>query len=169
MIIDEILKRRSIRAYKPDPVEPEKLSRIMEAGRAAPTSRNAQEWKILLVEDKDLRNRLVEAASPHQQFLKQAPFILAGCGLNTEYIMRCGHPGYIIDVSIVLDHISLQAAREGLGTCWIGSFYEDKAREVLQIPDHIRIVQLMSLGYPAASPRPTPRKPVEEFFKKNCW
>lgn len=169
MIIEEIVKRRSIRQYKPDPIEPDRLERVMEAGRLAPTARNAQQWKILIVEDGALRDRLVDEASPHQQWLKQAPVILVACGLDPGYIMRCDNPAYLIDVSIVLDHITLQAQREGLGTCWIGSFYQDKAKAVLGIPEDVGIVQLMSLGYPAQSPNPTPRKPLEEFYKKNYW
>jgi nitroreductase len=167
MIIEEIVERRSIRAYKPIPIEPEKLERVMQAGRLAPTAKNSQNWKIVLVEDEAVRSKLVDAASPHQQWLKQAAVILAACGLNPDHIMTCGQPSYIIDMSIVLDHISLQAVKEGLGTCWIGSYYEDKAKEVLNIPAHIRIVQLMSLGYPAKSPTPTYRKPIEEFYSKN--
>lgn len=169
MIIEEIVKRRSIRAYKPDPIEPEKMERVMEAGRLAPTARNSQQWKIVLVEDEAVRRRLVDEASPHQQWLKQPPVILVACGLEPGYVMKCNQPSYIIDLSIVLDHISLQAVREGLGTCWIGSYYEDKAKAVLNIPDDVRIVELMSLGYPAHSPAPTPRKPREEFYTKNQW
>lgn len=164
MVIEEIVKRRSIRSYRPDAIEPEKMQRVMEAGRLAPTARNAQQWKIVLVQDEAVRHKLVDEASPHQQWLKQAPVIMAACGLNLDYIMRCDHPGFLIDVSIVLDHISLQAVREGLGTCWIASFYEPKARAVLEIPDSARVVELMSLGYPERIPSPTPRKPVEEFY-----
>lgn len=167
MIIEEIIKRRSIRSYKPVPIEPDKLKRVMEAGRLAPTAKNAQKWKIIMVEDETVRRRLVDEASPHQQWLKQAPVILAACGLDPEHVMTCNQPAYIIDLAIVLDHISLQAVREGLGTCWIGSYYEEKAKKVLNIPEHVRIVQLMSLGYPAQSPAPTHRKPIEEFYSKN--
>ncbi len=169
MIIEEIVKRRSVRVYEPKPIEPEKLERIMKAGRLAPTASNDQEWKIIIVEDEAIRHRLVEEASPYQTWLKEAPVILAGCGLNPDRVMTCGHPSYIIDLSIVLDHISLQAVREGLGTCWIGSFFEDKAKKVLNIPGKIRIVELMSLGYPAYTPPPTNRKPIEEFYNKNQW
>jgi nitroreductase len=169
MIIEEIVKRRSIRAYESKPIEPEKLERIMNAGRLAPTARNDQLWKIIIVEDKTIRHRLVDEASPHQTWLKAAPIILAGCGLNPDHVMTCGHPSYIINVSIVMDHISLQAVREGLGTCWIGSFFEDKAKKVLNIPEKIRIVELMSLGYPAYTPAPSNRKPIEAFYKKNLW
>ncbi len=169
MVIEEIIKRRSIREYCSKPVEKEKLERIMEAGRLAPTAKNNQDWKIIIVDNTEIKNKLINAASPHQPFLKEAPIILAACGLNPEYRMRCGHPSYLIDLSIVLDHIALQAVKEGLGTCWIGSFYEDKAKEVLNIPKNIKIVELMSLGYPQEAPSPRLRKPVGELYIWNKW
>jgi len=168
-IIEEIVARRSIRAYAPQPIEKEKLGRILEAGRLAPTARNQQDWRILIVSEKRLKDHLIDEASPHQLFLKQAPLILAACALNPDYVMRCGHPAFLIDLAIVLEHIALQAVCEGLGTCWIGSFDESKAKRVLQIPDPVRIVELMSLGYPAAMPDARGRKPVQDLYKWEKW
>jgi len=169
VIIEELVKRRSVLAYLPLPIEKEKMERIMEAGRLAPTARNAQQWKIIIVDDPVLKTQLVDAASPHQSFLKQAPVLLAACGIDTSYVMKCGHPAYIIDLAIVLDHISLQAVREGLGTCWIGSFFQSGIKKILEIPDSVQLVELMSLGYTAAIPHPTARKPVTEFYGYNKW
>jgi nitroreductase len=168
-ILEEIVERRSIRKYSPKTIEPEKLDRILEAARLAPTARNQQDWKIVLVKNFDIKSKLVDLASPHQQFLKQAPIIIAACALNQAYVMRCGHPAYLIDLAIVLDHIALQAVREGLGTCWIGSFFEDKARDVLKIPRNIRIVELMSLGYPEQRPAATARKSKNVLFSWDSW
>lgn len=168
-LIEEIVARRSIREYRPMPVEDEKMERILEAGRLAPTARNQQGWRILIVSDPLLKDRLVDEASPRQPFLKQAPIILAACALNPDYVMRCGHPAFLIDLAIVLEHIALQAVREGLGTCWIGSFDEDKAKLVLQVPAPVRIVELMSLGYPARLPDARERKPARELFKRGAW
>lgn len=169
MIIQEIVDRRSVRSYLPRPVEADKLERIMEAGRLAPTANNKQDWKILVVEEETTRRVLVDMASPHQAFLKEAPVILVACALNPGYVMRCGHPSFLIDLSIVLDHISLQAVREGLGTCWIGSFYQDKAREVLGIPTEVQILELMSLGYPDSVLPARPRKSIAQLYQKNRW
>lgn len=168
-IIEEIVNRRSIREYSKKPIEQEKLARILEAGRLAPTARNQQDWQIIIVSDTQIKNTLVDQASPRQEFLKQAPIILAACALNPDYIMRCGHPAYLIDLAIVLEHIALQAVREGLGTCWIGSFDESKAKNVLKIPDHVRIVELMSLGYYGRLPDARERKPAPELFKWESW
>jgi len=168
-IIEEISARRSIREYAPGPVEKEKLERILEAGRLAPTARNQQDWRILIVSEAALKDRLITEASPHQPFLKGAPLILAACALNPNYIMRCGHHAFLIDLAIVLEHMALQAVREGLGTCWIGSFDEGKAKEVLGIPAPVRIVELMSLGYPAHLPDARERKPAGDLFRWERW
>jgi nitroreductase len=168
-IIEEIVARRSIRDYSPQPVEKEKIERILEAGRLAPTARNQQDWRILIVSEQQLKDRLVDEASPHQLFLKQAPLILAACALNPDYVMRCGHPAFLIDLAIVLEHIALQAVREGLGTCWIGSFDEGKAKSVLQVPAPVRIVELMSLGYPSRVPDARERKPVPVLYAREKW
>jgi nitroreductase len=168
-IIEEIVNRRSIREYSEQPVEKEKLARILEAGRLAPTARNQQDWRILIVTDPEIKNRLVDEASPRQAFLKEAPIILAACALNPEYVMRCGHPSYLIDLAIVLDHIALQAVREGLGTCWIGSFDETRAKNVLNVPERVRIVELMSLGCYRHLPEARGRKPAGELYKWETW
>ncbi len=169
MILQEIKDRRSIRAYMPKPVEKEKMQRILDAARLAPTAKNLQDWKLLVVEDELARKELVDAASPHQAFLYTAPLLLAAVALNPGYVMRCRQPAYPIDLAIVLDHISLQAVREGLGTCWIGSFDEEGAKKALGVPDDLRIVQLMSLGYYKDLPPARPRKDPDQLFKWNHW
>lgn len=168
-ILEEIAARRSVREYAARPVEADKLARVLEAARLAPTARNQQQWRILVVDDPALRDRLVDAASPHQPFLKQAPILLVACALNPGYVMRCGHPSFLIDLAIVLDHAALQAVREGLGSCWIGSFDQEKAKGVLGVPDAVRIVELMSLGYPARVPAASARKPLAELIGRGVW
>ncbi len=168
-VIDEIVNRRSVRAYNEKPVAEDALARILEAGRLAPTARNGQDWRILIVSDRELKNTLIDQASPRQAFLKQAPIILAACALNPGYIMRCGHPAYLIDLAIVLEHIALQAVREGLGTCWIGSFDEASAKRVLNVPDAVRIVELMSLGHYDSLPEARERKPARVLYQWQTW
>jgi nitroreductase len=168
-MIEEIMNRRSIRKYRAQVIENDKMERIKIAGQMAPTAKNLQEWKVIIVEDRNLINELVDKSSPRQPFLKQASVILAGCALNLEYNLRCGIPAHIIDLAIVLDHMSLQAVREGLGTCWIGSFYQDAARQILNIPEKYRIVELMSLGYPEKAPAPRPRKPLKDLYLLDKW
>ena len=168
-ILQEIVDRRSIRAYNPREIEPEKIARILQAARLAPTARNQQDWKLVLVKNTDIKNKLVDSASKHQQFLKGAPVIIAACALNPSYVMRCGHPAFLIDLAIVLEHVALQAVREGLGTCWIGSFDENEAKKILSIPTAMSVVELMSLGYPEETPPARPRKPLDELFSWDSW
>jgi nitroreductase len=169
MLIEEIILRRSIREYDNRTIEPEKIERILEAARLAPTARNQQDWKLILVKNPDIKEKLVDLASPHQLFLKQAQIIIAACALNPTYVMRCGHPAYLIDLAIILEHIALQAVREGLGTCWIGSFDEIKAKMVLGIPQNVRIVELMSMGYPALIPPARTRKSIVDLIGWDSW
>lgn len=168
-IIEEIVNRRSVRAYSQAAIEPEKLTRILEAARLAPTARNQQDWKLVLVKNADIKAKLVDAAAPHQQFLKGAPLLIVACALNPAYVMRCGHPAFLIDLAIVLEHVALQAVREGLGTCWIGSFDEAKAKAVLGIPQELRIVELMSVGYPEQAPPATSRKSLQDLIGWDSW
>lgn len=168
-VIEEIVNRRSVRAYNAKPVAEDALARILEAGRLAPTARNGQDWRILIVSERELKNTLIDQASPRQTFLKQAPIVLAACALNPDYIMRCGHPAYLIDLAIVLEHIALQAVREGLGTCWIGSFDEAQAKLILNVPASVRIVELMSLGHYDALPEARERKPARVLYQWQTW
>jgi len=169
MIIPAIEKRTSVRHYEPRPIEPAVLARVLEAARLAPTAKNRQEWRLFLAVDPAVRQRLVDQAAPHQPFLREAPVLIAACALDPSYVMRCGHPSHLIDLAIVLDHLSLQAAEEGLGTCWIGSFDEAPARAALGIPEPVRIVQLMALGYPAGPQGRRPRKPLAELVVTDRW
>jgi nitroreductase len=148
MDVYEAMKtRRSIRAFAPRAVEDEKLERILEAVRLAPSARNVQEWRFVIVRDRAVRERLAfEAAA--QPFMAQASVLIACCAETDGRIMRCGQPAYVIDVAIAVDHLTLAAVREGLGTCWIGSFDEGMVKRILGIPSAIRVVQLMPLGYP---------------------
>ena len=139
----------------------------------APSARNMQDWKFVVVKDPGLRQRLAEAAR-NQEFVGQAPVVIAACG-TSDYVMTCGQLTYPIDVAIAVDHMTLAAVEEGLGTCWIGAFYEDKVKEILEVPKTVRVVTLLPLGYPAAEPAKTaeamskPRKPLDEIVVYDGW
>jgi nitroreductase len=80
-----------------------------------------------------------------------------------EYVMRCGIPAYAVDLAIAVDHMTLAAADEGLGTCWIGAFSQEEAREAVGVPDNYRVVTVMPLGFPRQSGREKTRKPLDEI------
>ncbi|HHW40531.1 MAG TPA: nitroreductase [Syntrophomonadaceae bacterium] len=160
-VFSAIQARRSIRAYSAREVEEEKLNRVLEAGRLAPSANNRQDWKFIVVRDRETRKRLVEAAGG-QQFLGTAPVVLVVCGTEPEKVMMCGQPAYAIDASIALSFMILEACELGLGTCWLGHFDENRVKEILGIPPGVRVVAMTPLGYPAESPAARPRKSLDE-------
>jgi len=163
MNVYEAMKgRRSVRAYQDKQIPEDVLNRILDAARIAPTAKNRQEFKLVVVKDADMRKKMQEAAN-NQPFVSQASVVIAAIGLTPNDTMRCEVPTDPVDVAIAIDHITLAAVEEGLGTCWIGSFFQDKAREVLGIPSSCKVIELLTLGYPADSPKPKSRKSLEEI------
>ncbi|MGB9793163.1 MAG: nitroreductase family protein [Thermacetogeniaceae bacterium] len=160
-VFEAIQTRRSIRAYDRREVEEEKLKRVLEAGRLAPSAVNRQEWKFIVVRDENTRKKLAEAAGG-QTFVGEAPVVLVVCGTETEKVMRCGQPAYALDCAIALSFMILEAWELGLGTCWIGHFDEKMVKDVLGIPEKARVVAMTPLGYPAESPAARPRKSLDE-------
>jgi len=166
---ESVRRRYSVRAYRDRPVEQEKLDRILEAARLAPSARNFQECRFVVVRDKEKRSRLMEAAYG-QRFVGEAPVVIACCSDTDKGVMKCGHARYTIDSGIAIEHLVLAAVAEGLGSCWIGSFQPEKVREVLDIPEHIEVVELLPIGYPAEGSKPVKgRKPMEEIVCYESW
>ncbi len=163
-----IQSRQSVREYHPRDVEEDKLVRILESGRLSPSAGNRQERRFVVVRDARKRQLLSEAAR-NQKFVAEAPVVIAACSVETEYVMACGQLAYPIDTAIAVDHMTLQAVEEGLGTCWVGAFDEKKVKGILNIPSGVRVVQLMTLGYPSDKPRPKLRKSLDEIVMKEEW
>ena len=161
-------KRYSVRSYRNQQVEEDKLIRILDAVRLAPSGANRQPWRFIVVRDAATRKRLVDACN-NQQFIGEAPVIIAGCGLMPGRIMRCGVPGDPIDLAIAMEHLALAACEEGLGTCWIGAFDQDKVRAALGVPATATVIEVMTLGYPADSPVVKNRKALSEIISYDTW
>jgi len=167
MIIEAIRKRYSCRAYQEKPIEQEKLDQIFEAARLAPSAKNLQDWRFVIVTDKG-KKRQVAGSTNRPEVFEKAGAIIAACS-NSDYVMRCGQAVGPIDVAIALEHISLQATELGLATCWIGSFLPEKVRLILGIPDDIAIIELMALGYPADRQAEPRREPIERIVCYEKW
>jgi len=167
-IFEAIKKRRSIRKYKDKEVEEEKILKILESARLAPSAKNLQEWRFIVVRDKEKRKKLSEAAR-NQKFVEEAPVVIVCCAQNNEYRLTCGQLSYPIDVAIAIEHMVLTAVEEGLGTCWVGAFYEDKVKEILNIPEEIKVVELLTLGYPDEEPSFRDRLSLEDIVKWESW
>ena len=159
----EVVKtRRSVRAYGTEPVEDDKLKRILEAARLAPTAANRQPLHFYVIRDPQTRQKLLEAYS--QQWFADAPVIICACARPSEGWVRMDGKCYAdVDATIAMDHLILAATAEGLGTCWIGAFNPPRLREVLSIPEELEPVAMTPLGYPAVQPTAKPRKPLDEI------
>ncbi|MBA2132269.1 nitroreductase family protein [Capillibacterium thermochitinicola] len=160
-VMAAIRGRRSIRKYESRPLAEETLRQVLEAARLAPSARNRQEWRFVVVRDPSQIRRVTEAAG--QPFIGTAPVIIAGVALNPERVMRCGVPTYAVDLTIALTNMMLAATALGLGTCWIGSFDQEEVKRVLAIPAHYMVAGLVPLGYPAENPEARPRKQLSEI------
>lgn len=166
--LDAIAKRNSIRRYKDTTVPEDKLNRVLEAARLAPSGSNQQKWKFVVVRDINKRQQLSKAANG-QAHVASAPVVIAGIAMDLDRIMMSGIPSYPVDLAIAIDHMTLAAVDQGLGSCWIGAFSQDQARKVIGIPDRYLIVGLLTLGFPAEDGRPKIRKSLDEIVCYNTF
>ena len=157
-----IKKRRSVRDYEDIPVPEDRLLRVLDAARLAPSGGNGQLWKFIVVKDSKRRQQLAKAASG-QAFVAKAPVVIAAVATMPGRIQQCGVPAYAVDLAIAVDHMTLAAVDEGLGTCWIGAFSQEEARDVLKVPAKYQIVALLPLGFPAQPAGPKTRKSLTEI------
>ncbi len=141
-VFEVIQKRRSVRSYEPTPVPVEKLRKVLEAARLAPSAGNVQPWRFIVVIDSDKRRKIAKGCR-FGRFLAESPVVIVGCGHQ-----RASPRWYAIDTCIAMENLVLAATGEGLGTCWIGMFNEKEIREMLKIPSHLKVVALLALGYP---------------------
>lgn len=169
-IYEAIKQRTSVRSYRSTPVEADKLNRILDAARLAPSGKNGQPWIFIIVKEEETREQLVPACMG-QKFVAEAPVIIVACGREELAYKKMG--GYWnslpVDIGIALEHLMLAAVSEGLGTCWIGAFSEEQVREILGVPDDVKIVALTPLGYPIGEKVFRPRKDLEEIVFHERW
>ena len=161
-VFTAISQRCSVRAYKERDVEEEKLNKILEAGRLSPSASNRQEWKFIIVKSRETRKKLANAAFG-QTFIGEAPVVVVACATESKSIMGCGQPAYTVDLSIALSFMILEAWELGLGTCWIGAFKEEEVKNILKIPERIRVVAMTPLGYPNQPPSQKSRKGLDQI------
>jgi nitroreductase len=166
-VSEAIRNRYSCRQYQDKPLEQDKLAAVLEAARQAPSAKNLQDWRLVVVTDKQTKKKLAVAAN-NQTFLEEAGAIIVACTVS-DHVMRCGQAVGPIDVAIALEHICLQATELGLATCWIGSFYADKVRLTVGIPDNVTVIELMALGYPADAPKEHRREAIDSIVSFEKW
>ena len=177
--LEFVSSRQSDRAFDPNrPVEKEKIERILEAARLAPSACNAQPWHMIVVDNPELKNKVADAASARllgmNHFTKQAPvhIIVVEEKVNISSgiggIVKDKHFAFL-DIGIASSHICLAAEAEGLGSCILGWFAEAKMKKLLNIPDNRRVVLDIVIGYPAQPLRTKKRKPTEEVVSYNTY
>ena len=164
-LYETIKTRRSIRAYKKDQVEDDKLDRIIDAARLAPTAANKQPFSLIVIKNEQVKHKLKDAYS--QEWFYTAPVIICACALpDTAWKRNDGRRYVDVDVAIAMDHLILAASAEGLGTCWIAAFKPEVVKDVLNIPDNLEPLILTPLGYPEIIPEPTFRKSLGEMVRE---
>jgi len=166
---ETVRHRHSIRAYQTDmAVESEKLHAILETACSAPSAGHVQPYQIIVITDADKRNALA-AAAINQEFIAQAPVCLAFCAdpsLSEEKFGGRGRDLYAIqDTTIAAAYAQLAIVAAGMGSTWVGYFDEQKVREILNVGDNLTPIAMLSLGYPAELPEPTPRRKMSEIVR----
>jgi nitroreductase len=165
----ELVKvRYSVRGYKPEPVEEDKLRQVLEAARLAPTAANRQPFQIIVIRTAGREAELKRIYG--REWFVQAPLIICVCAVQAQgWVRRDGKPYMDVDATIAMDHLILAATEQGLGTCWIAAFDLEAAREVLGLPEGVEPIAFTPLGYPADQPRSKERKPLSDLVRYERW
>jgi nitroreductase len=160
-VLDAIRSFRPCLQYNPRPVSPEKLKSVLAAARLAPSQRNLQPWRFVVVQD-DERKRLLAQASNRGKLIAEAPAVIVAFAVEEDIPVMIGSyiSAYPLDVAVAVDHLQLAAVAEGLGTTWIIEFNEEKVRGVLHVPEGIHPIAVIPIGYPA-EPNGSARAPEE--------
>jgi len=155
-------KRKSIRKFTGEPITEDQIKLIMEAAQIAPSASNKQPYKFIVIKDDELKKAFRKKAA-RQNFIDKAAVIFVVLGIKErEY-------WYKVDIGIAVEHMALQAAELGLGSCWIGAIERDKIRELLKIPNDWEIVSLLIIGIPDQDPLARPRKSLDELFVNDSF
>ncbi len=166
-VFEAIQKRRSIRKYKQKIVEKEKLLKVLEAARLAPSAMNRQPYAFLVTSNNETIEKLSSACN--QEWI--VPTIIVVCAFPGEaWVRDDGEEYWKADAAVAMNNMSLQAYAEGLGTCWIVAFNEEKIKAILKITPEARVVAMTPLGYPAEKKGPvTKRKKIDELVHYEKW
>lgn len=166
-LLQLIKSRRSIRAFKPDPIPDEHVKLIIEAARWAPSAGNLQPWHFVVVRDPERKRALAEAAL-HQMFIAEAPVVIVVGADRERSALRYGDRGRylycLLDCGAAIQNMLLMIHALGYGACWVGAFYDDEVRRIVGFPEHVQPVAIIPVGKPAESPHPPPRRPLSDVM-----
>jgi nitroreductase len=171
-LFQAIAARRSIRKYRDIPVEAEKLRQVLDAARLAPSWKNLQCWRFLVIANAQTKARILAAFpedNPGRKALAQAPLLILVCAAPEESGVENGIEYYIADSAIAFEHLCLAAQALGLGTCWMGWYDEAQLKVAAGVPEPFRVVGVTPLGYPDQEPKARPRKELQEVAYFDQW
>ncbi|NLE45065.1 MAG: nitroreductase [Chloroflexi bacterium] len=161
-------KRYSVRSYRSLEVSDEQLQHVLDAARLAPSAANRQPFQLIVIRTAGREEELRRIYRP--EWFTQAPIVICAVGVPAWGWTRRDGKCYIdVDVAIAMDHLILAAADQGLGTCWIGAFDPDAAREILGLPEDVEPIAFTPLGYPADQLGPKQRKPLTDLVRYERW
>ena len=169
-LFEAIYGRRSVRRFLDRDVEDEKIVKILDAARWAPSGGNIQPWRFIVVKDKKLV-KAIKAFSPGM--FGEPPVVIVVCSDREEAYRKGGEQGRnymsIVDCALAVENMVLAAYALGLGSCIIKSFNAEAIREILDIPEHVVPELLVSIGYSAEKPVPPPRKELKDIVFLNRY
>ena len=148
---DIIFSRKSIRSFSKKAISSDILEKILEAGRVAPSAQNKQCWRFVVVQEEEIRRKLALKSGLMGKvnfFIKNAPVIIVACADPSRSVHLNSQDYYLVDTAIAFQQMMLTAWSFGIGSCWLAAFNENKVKEILQIPNKIRIVGMSPFGYP---------------------
>lgn len=175
-----IVQRHSVRNYEETPVSKEELLLLLDHARLAPSWVNKQCWRFVIITEKETIQDINKHSSAINRWIKNAPCLILACADPTESGHTNNQDYYLVDTAIAMEHLILSATNQGLGSCWIGGYNEDKIKELLLIPKRIRIVAMTPIGHVKQQQsmrekvtktlvRSTKRKSLEEIVHWEKW
>ncbi|MFH1283437.1 MAG: nitroreductase family protein [bacterium] len=178
-LIEEIVNRQSVRSYKDVPVEREKIIRCIHAGHLAPSACNKQPWHFTVVDDKEIKQEISSKAfncpPGFNKFAKSAP-VMVIVSAEKHFLTHAVFGGlqgvqyYLLDIGASVENFLLEATRVGLGCCWLGWFNEKVVKNVLGIPEEVKVVSIITVGYPESMEQKVRiRKPLDTIYSFNHY
>ena len=167
-LLSEIQNRKTTREFTQDKVDEQSISRILDAGRLAPSAKNRQPWRFVVIQDQKLKEAMKDAAYGDERF-SRVPVAVAACTTNIGYRMPNGELSYPIDLSFAVSFMMLQAEHEGLGSAVITTYPEDKMKNLLSIPYSMKVVMILLLGHKTENEEQNIRLPKNRVVAYDHW
>lgn len=175
-VFESIFSRRSVRSFANRDVEDEKLEKVLEAARWAPSWANTQCFRSVVVGDQEKKEKIADTLSkknPAKNAVRKAPYVIASCAVEKVSGYKDGKPvtdkedWFMFDVALALQNLMLAAHSEGLGTVQVGAFDSKQVEDILKVPDNVSVVTIIPIGYPDKEPEKISRKNLEEIVFEN--